>query len=119
MTVRRWNRPADAEGGARLDASETRPKSRAILVAELRVFIRRLLVGEYLGRIRRAIRVPHSKRWLATVRVLLYNTAWCRWGLGARRVMSMTASAIDLERTLRERFGLERFRPGQRAVIES
>src|SRR5438132_6974183 len=33
--------------------------------------------------------------------------------------MSVTDSAIDLERTLRERFGLERFRPGQRAVIES
>src|SRR5258708_14789368 len=33
--------------------------------------------------------------------------------------MSVADSAIDLERTLRERFGLEQFRPGQRAVIES
>src|SRR5689334_11402825 len=33
--------------------------------------------------------------------------------------MSIADSAIDLERTLRERFGLEQFRPGQRAVIES
>src|SRR4051812_10517879 len=33
--------------------------------------------------------------------------------------MSIAESAIDLERTLRERFGLEQFRPGQRAVIES
>jgi ATP-dependent DNA helicase RecQ len=32
--------------------------------------------------------------------------------------MSVTDSATDLERTLRERFGLERFRPGQREVIE-
>ena len=32
--------------------------------------------------------------------------------------MSVADSAIDLERTLRERFGLERFRPGQREVIE-
>src|SRR3954468_17899477 len=33
--------------------------------------------------------------------------------------MSVAESAIDLERTLRERFGLERFRPGQREVIEN
>ena len=33
--------------------------------------------------------------------------------------MSIADSAIDLERTLRERFGLEQFRPGQREVIES
>jgi ATP-dependent DNA helicase RecQ len=33
--------------------------------------------------------------------------------------MNVAPSAVDLERTLRERFGLERFRPGQRAVIES
>jgi ATP-dependent DNA helicase RecQ len=33
--------------------------------------------------------------------------------------MSVVDGAIDLERTLRERFGLEQFRPGQRAVIES
>jgi ATP-dependent DNA helicase RecQ len=33
--------------------------------------------------------------------------------------MNVASSAVDLERTLRERFGLERFRPGQRAVIES
>ena len=32
--------------------------------------------------------------------------------------MSVAQSAIDLERTLHERFGLERFRPGQREVIE-
>src|SRR5258708_1096734 len=32
--------------------------------------------------------------------------------------MSVAESAIDLERTLRERFGLEQFRPGQREVIE-
>jgi ATP-dependent DNA helicase RecQ len=32
--------------------------------------------------------------------------------------MSRTGNAIDLERTLRERFGLERFRAGQREVIE-
>src|SRR5882757_6594799 len=32
--------------------------------------------------------------------------------------MSVADSAIDLERTLRERFGLEQFRTGQRAVIE-
>ncbi len=33
--------------------------------------------------------------------------------------MSVAESAIDLERTLRERFGLEQFRPGQREVIEN
>src|SRR3954452_14686204 len=33
--------------------------------------------------------------------------------------MSEADGAIDLERTLRERLGLEQFRPGQRAVIES
>jgi len=33
--------------------------------------------------------------------------------------MSVADNTIDLERTLRERFGLEQFRPGQRAVIES
>jgi ATP-dependent DNA helicase RecQ len=33
--------------------------------------------------------------------------------------MNVARSAIDLERTLHERFGLEQFRPGQRAVIES
>src|SRR4051794_397832 len=33
--------------------------------------------------------------------------------------MSIADSAIDLEQTLRERFGLERFRPGQREVIEN
>src|SRR5215470_1527931 len=33
--------------------------------------------------------------------------------------MSLAESAIDLERTLRERFGLEQFRPGQREVIEN
>src|SRR5262245_7881937 len=33
--------------------------------------------------------------------------------------MSVPDSAADLERTLRERFGLERFRPGQREVIEN
>ena len=33
--------------------------------------------------------------------------------------MSVTDRAIDLEQTLRERFGLERFRPGQREVIEN
>jgi ATP-dependent DNA helicase RecQ len=33
--------------------------------------------------------------------------------------MSVAESAIDLERTLRERFDLERFRPGQREVIEN
>jgi ATP-dependent DNA helicase RecQ len=32
--------------------------------------------------------------------------------------MSVVEGAIDLERTLHERFGLERFRPGQREVIE-
>src|SRR3954465_7901140 len=32
--------------------------------------------------------------------------------------MSVAESAIDLERTLRERFGLEQFRQGQREVIE-
>src|SRR5438270_12875578 len=32
--------------------------------------------------------------------------------------MSVVDNAIDLDRTLRERFGLERFRPGQREVIE-
>src|SRR6056297_180825 len=33
--------------------------------------------------------------------------------------MSATESTADLERTLRERFGLERFRPGQREVIDA
>src|SRR5436305_4040422 len=33
--------------------------------------------------------------------------------------MSVTDSAIDLEQTLREHFGLERFRRGQREVIEN
>src|SRR5438270_4431962 len=33
--------------------------------------------------------------------------------------MSVVDNAIDLDRTLRERFGLERFRPGQREVIET
>jgi ATP-dependent DNA helicase RecQ len=32
--------------------------------------------------------------------------------------MAATDNAIDLERTLRDHFGLERFRPGQREVIE-
>jgi len=32
--------------------------------------------------------------------------------------MSLAESAIDLEQTLRDQFGLERFRPGQREVIE-
>ena len=32
--------------------------------------------------------------------------------------MSVADSAIDLEQTLRERFGLEQFRAGQREVIE-
>ena len=32
--------------------------------------------------------------------------------------MSVADTSIDLERTLRERFALERFRPGQRQVIE-
>src|SRR5262245_37213665 len=32
--------------------------------------------------------------------------------------MCVAQSAVDLERTLHERFGLERFRPGQREVIE-
>src|SRR4051812_28751460 len=32
--------------------------------------------------------------------------------------MSVADTSVDLERTLRERFGLERFRPGQRQVIE-
>ncbi len=33
--------------------------------------------------------------------------------------MSIADPAIDLEQTLRDRFGLERFRPGQRDVIEN
>src|SRR6516165_8447382 len=33
--------------------------------------------------------------------------------------MNLAGGAIDIEQTLRERFGLEQFRPGQRAVIES
>src|SRR5215469_9227382 len=33
--------------------------------------------------------------------------------------MNVANSAIDLERTLHDRFGLERFRPGQRSVIEN
>ena len=33
--------------------------------------------------------------------------------------MSIADPAIDLEQTLRERFGLEQFRPGQREVIEN
>src|SRR4051812_2888911 len=33
--------------------------------------------------------------------------------------MSVVDQAIDLQQVLRERFGLERFRPGQREVIES
>src|SRR4051794_5132542 len=33
--------------------------------------------------------------------------------------MSIADPAIDLEQTLRDRFGLERFRPGQREVIEN
>src|SRR4051794_377242 len=33
--------------------------------------------------------------------------------------MTLTDSPADLERTLRERFGLEQFRPGQREVIEN
>ncbi len=33
--------------------------------------------------------------------------------------MSMCDRSTDLERALRERFGLERFRPGQREVIET
>jgi ATP-dependent DNA helicase RecQ len=33
--------------------------------------------------------------------------------------MSLTDSAAELQRTLHERFGLERFRPGQREVIEN
>src|SRR3954464_8449843 len=40
-------------------------------------------------------------------------------GVGGPSLMSVADSAINLERTLRERFGLEQFRPGQRAVIES
>src|SRR3954451_11374787 len=32
--------------------------------------------------------------------------------------MSIAESSIDLELTLRDRFGLEQFRPGQREVIE-
>ncbi len=32
--------------------------------------------------------------------------------------MSVAEPSVDFERTLRERFGLERFRPGQREVIE-
>ena len=32
--------------------------------------------------------------------------------------MSLAEGGIDLERTLRDRFGLEEFRPGQREVIE-
>ena len=40
-------------------------------------------------------------------------------GAGGRLSMSAADSAIDLDRTLHERFGLERFRPGQRGVIES
>jgi len=36
-----------------------------------------------------------------------------------RALMSIADPAIDLEQTLRERFGLERFRPGQREVIEN
>src|ERR1700691_6716400 len=32
--------------------------------------------------------------------------------------MSVADSTADLEATLRERFGLERFRPGQREVIQ-
>src|SRR5437764_4547202 len=39
--------------------------------------------------------------------------------VGSTSLMSVADGAIDLERTLRERFGLEQFRPGQRAVIES
>src|SRR4051794_8591105 len=39
--------------------------------------------------------------------------------VGSSSLMSAADGAIDLERTLRERFGLEQFRPGQRAVIES
>src|SRR5512142_657079 len=37
---------------------------------------------------------------------------------GGPTSMSLTGRAIDPEQTLRERFGLERFRPGQREVIE-
>ena len=33
--------------------------------------------------------------------------------------MSIADPAIDLEQTLRDRFGLEQFRPGQREVIEN
>ncbi len=33
--------------------------------------------------------------------------------------MSIADPSIDLEQTLHERFGLERFRPGQREVIEN
>ena len=33
--------------------------------------------------------------------------------------MSIADHAIDLEQTLRERFGMEQFRPGQRDVIEN
>src|SRR3954470_24118564 len=39
--------------------------------------------------------------------------------VGSTSLMSVADGSIDLERTLRERFGLEQFRPGQRAVIES
>src|SRR5215213_966831 len=36
-----------------------------------------------------------------------------------RQSMSVAERAIDLEQTLRERFGREQFRPGQREVIEN
>src|SRR3954470_20080747 len=44
------------------------------------------------------------------------NRGWPR--MGDVGTMGVLQDALDLEGTLRERFGLERFRPGQREVIE-
>src|SRR5439155_9545955 len=40
-----------------------------------------------------------------------------RRGSRGSSLMSILEGAVDLDRTLQERFGLERFRPGQREVI--
>jgi ATP-dependent DNA helicase RecQ len=55
---------------------------------------------------------------LAGWNVTAYNKRLSQAACSERRMID-EASKIDLERTLHESFGLERFRPGQREVIEN
>src|SRR4051812_17225639 len=62
---------------------------------------------------------PRSPRRHGTTPPEILQWSDDRSGRGDAEPMGETDIATGLEQTLRERFGLERFRPGQREVIEA